>query len=50
MQSLLYKAAYCMEMIAITEYSERPCFQGDRPPFAQVLPIKNRQIQEIAKI
>lgn len=49
MQPLLHKAVYCMEMTGIagksSEYSERPCFRGDRLPFAQVLPIKNRQIQ-----
>ncbi len=54
MQSLLHKAVYCMEMTAIagktTEYSERPCFRGDRLSFANVLPTKNRQIQEIANI
>lgn len=54
MQSLLHKAVYCMEMTEIagkwTEYSERPCFQGDRLPFSKVLPIKNRKIQELANI
>lgn len=54
MQPLLHKAVYCMELTGIagksSEYSERLCFRGDRLPFAKVLPIKNRQIQEIANI
>ncbi len=54
MQSLLHKAVYCMEMTEIAgkwdEYSERPCFQGDKLLFAKVLLIKNRQIQELANI
>lgn len=54
MQSLLHKAVYCMEMAEISgkwaEYCERPCFQGDKLPFAKVLLIKKRQIQELANI
>ncbi len=50
MQSLLYKAVYCMEMTQSTEYSERPRFRSDRPPFINVVPTKNRQIQEIANV
>ncbi|MEQ6608699.1 hypothetical protein V4W15_27215 [Pseudomonas aeruginosa] len=46
MQSLLHKAVYCMEMTEIAgkwaEYCERPCFQGDKLPFAKVLLIKKK--------
>lgn len=54
MQPLLHKAVYCMEMTGIagksSEYSERPCFRGDRLPFPKFYRLKTGKYREIANI
>lgn len=51
MQSLLHKAVYCMEMTEIAGkwagYCEKPCFQGDKLPFAKALLIKKSKYRNL---